>query len=155
MSIKFTRSLLFAGSLFLLPASFQPLLAAGISSMDTSTLEKATTSEKEKASATSQKMKESSATEKAKASAVSDKMKVSPASDKAKVNMATDKLSKINVNNADAKQLSMIKGIGSKTAQAIIDYREKYGDFTNLKDLVNVKGIGASTLEKIMPYLSL
>tara|TARA_R110001583_G_scaffold2382_3_gene17311 strand:- start:1296 stop:1736 length:441 start_codon:yes stop_codon:yes gene_type:complete len=146
MSIKFTRSLLFAASLFLLPASFQPLLAAGLSSMDTSTLEKATTNENVKASATSEKMKESSATEKAKASAVSDK---------AKVNMGTDKLSKINVNSADAKQLAMIKGIGSKTAQAIIDYREKYGDFTNLKDLVNVKGIGASTLEKIMPYLSL
>ena len=155
MSIKFTRSLLFAASLFLLPASFQSLLAAGLSSMDTSTLEKATTNEKVKASATSEKMKESATSEKMKESSATEKAKASAVSDKAKVNMGTDKLSKINVNSADAKQLAMIKGIGSKTAQAIIDYREKYGDFTNLKDLVNVKGIGASTLEKIMPYLSL
>ena len=56
---------------------------------------------------------------------------------------------KVNVNTADAEQLSdALKGIGLKKAQAIVDYREKNGDFTTLQDIENVKGIGASTIEK-------
>ncbi|MEL0657597.1 helix-hairpin-helix domain-containing protein [Psychromonas arctica] len=68
---------------------------------------------------------------------------------------AATKISSIDVNSASLDQLTSISGVGPKTAQSIIDYRDQYGDFTDLKDLVNVKGIGASTLEKIMPYLSL
>jgi len=64
-------------------------------------------------------------------------------------------IEKVNINSADVSQLSMIKGIGSKKAQAIIDYRTTNGNFTALEDLTKVKGIGQSTLKKILPFLTL
>ena len=68
---------------------------------------------------------------------------------------STEAVSKINLNTATAYQLTAIKGVGTKTADAIIAYRETNGDFSNLTDLTNIKGIGPSTLTKITPYLSL
>ncbi|HEY5715382.1 MAG TPA: helix-hairpin-helix domain-containing protein [Psychromonas sp.] len=62
---------------------------------------------------------------------------------------------KININMATIQQLATIKGIGDKKAQAIIDYREVNGDFTDLTELVNVKGIGEATLKKIEPFITL
>ena len=56
---------------------------------------------------------------------------------------------KININNADAHTLaSSIKGIGLKKAQAIVDYREAYGPFSNIQDLASVSGIGEKTVAK-------
>jgi len=60
----------------------------------------------------------------------------------------------VNVNTATAEQLQEVKGIGAKTAAAIVAYREAHGVFSSLDDLAKVKGIGARTLEKIRPYLS-
>jgi len=65
------------------------------------------------------------------------------------------KTSQININNADLSHLSMIKGIGSKKAQEIIDYRNAHGPFVTLQALTNVKGIGQSTLTKITPFVTL
>ncbi|WP_022942342.1 ComEA family DNA-binding protein [Psychromonas hadalis] len=62
---------------------------------------------------------------------------------------------KININQANNQQLAAIKGIGTKKAQAIIDYRDANGDFVSLEELVKVKGIGKSTLTKITPFVSL
>ncbi|WP_028862330.1 ComEA family DNA-binding protein [Psychromonas aquimarina] len=62
---------------------------------------------------------------------------------------------KININSANAEQLSVINGIGNKKAQAIVDYRENNGDFLNIDELINVKGIGQSTLKKITPFVTL
>lgn len=63
---------------------------------------------------------------------------------------------KINVNKASAKELSSsLKGIGSKKGQAIVDYRNKHGNFTDLKSLKKVEGIGQSLLDKISPHLTL
>lgn len=56
---------------------------------------------------------------------------------------------KININSADAHTLaSSIKGIGLKKAQAIVDYRETYGPFSNIQDLASVSGIGEKTVAK-------
>ena len=56
---------------------------------------------------------------------------------------------KININSADAHTLaSSIKGIGLKKAQAIVDYREAYGPFSNIQDLSSVSGIGEKTVAK-------
>ena len=55
----------------------------------------------------------------------------------------------ININTADAETIaSNLKGIGLKKAQAIIEYRESYGPFHDVEELLEVKGIGKSTLEK-------
>ncbi|MDR1460544.1 MAG: helix-hairpin-helix domain-containing protein [Campylobacteraceae bacterium] len=56
---------------------------------------------------------------------------------------------KIDINNADVKTLSSIKGLGEKKAEAIIDYRDKNGKFKSVDELLNVKGIGKKLLEKI------
>lgn len=66
-----------------------------------------------------------------------------------------NKIEKINLNTATTEQLSEIKGIGVKKAQAIVDYRKTNGQFTSLQQLTNVKGIGEGILEKIAPYLAL
>jgi len=54
----------------------------------------------------------------------------------------------VDVNTADAATISAeLKGIGLTKAQAIIEYREKYGPFKAPEDLSLVKGIGERTVE--------
>lgn len=62
---------------------------------------------------------------------------------------------KVDLNRADAAALARVKGIGAKTAQAIIEHRRSHGDFRKLRDLLQVKGIGEKKLEKLAPYLIL
>lgn len=54
----------------------------------------------------------------------------------------------ININRANEAALISLNGIGSSKAQAIILYREMFGDFKSVDDLAKVKGIGAKTVEK-------
>ena len=55
----------------------------------------------------------------------------------------------VNVNTADAQTLSdSLKGIGLVKAQAIVNYRNKNGEFKSISDLTKVSGIGEKTLEK-------
>lgn len=62
---------------------------------------------------------------------------------------------KISINTATLEQLCTLNGIGSSTAQKIIDYRNEHGLFQNLEDLMNVKGIGKAKYEKIVEQISL
>ena len=55
----------------------------------------------------------------------------------------------IDVNSADAQTLATLKGIGTKKAQAIVDYRNKNGAFKSVADLTNVKGIGSQFLARL------
>jgi competence protein ComEA len=56
---------------------------------------------------------------------------------------------KININTADAKEISnSLKGIGLKKAAAIIEYRKTYGPFQNIEELTSVSGIGNATVKK-------
>ncbi len=59
----------------------------------------------------------------------------------------------ININSADKNSLMKLPGIGEKTAQKIIDYRNKMRKFNSVKDLMNVKGIQKARLEKIKKYI--
>ncbi|MDE9452280.1 ComEA family DNA-binding protein [Xenorhabdus bovienii] len=55
----------------------------------------------------------------------------------------------ININTANAEQLvKELNGVGAKKAQAIIEYREKYGQFTAIEQLQEVQGIGPALIEK-------
>ena len=54
----------------------------------------------------------------------------------------------ININTATSEQLTALKGIGLKKAQAIVSYRNQNGQFASATDLANVKGIGIKTVEK-------
>tara|TARA_Y100000034_G_C6747885_1_gene332257 strand:+ start:455 stop:760 length:306 start_codon:yes stop_codon:yes gene_type:complete len=61
----------------------------------------------------------------------------------------------LNINHATVEQLMALKGIGKKKAQAIVSYREEYGAFITVSDLVNVKGIGEKILDDNASLLSI
>ncbi len=61
---------------------------------------------------------------------------------------------RININTANMQQLQELPYIGGNRAKEIIKYREKYGPFQNLDDLLEVKTIGEKSLEAIRPYLT-
>ena len=56
---------------------------------------------------------------------------------------------KININIADAKQLTRLKGIGKTRAKSIVAYRKLHGKFHSVDDLTNVKGFSKKTVAKI------
>lgn len=60
----------------------------------------------------------------------------------------------VNINRADEGELTSLQGIGSSKAQAIILYREMFGDFKTVDELAKVKGIGAKTIENNRSRLS-
>ena len=54
----------------------------------------------------------------------------------------------LNINTANAEQLTQMQGIGTKKAEAIVRYREEHGPFASLDSLTMVRGIGEATIEK-------
>ena len=53
----------------------------------------------------------------------------------------------IDINHANIKELSTLKGIGAKKADAIIKYRKAHC-FKKVEEIIKVKGIGKKFLEK-------
>ena len=60
---------------------------------------------------------------------------------------------RININTASKSELMKLPGIGTKTADKIINHRIVYGKFDSIYDLEDVKGIGPKTMEKVRPYV--
>lgn len=62
----------------------------------------------------------------------------------------------VNINSANAQALAQgLKGVGLSRAQEIVRYRETFGPFASIDELVEVKGVGLSTLEKNRAVLTL
>lgn len=59
----------------------------------------------------------------------------------------------INLNTAKLEELVNLPGIGPKTAQNIIDYRDLHKRFNNINELLKVKNIGEAKLAKIKKYI--
>ena len=62
---------------------------------------------------------------------------------------------KININTAGVNELIRLPGIGETKAKSIIAYREAYGGFVAIEEIMEVKGIGQSTFEKIKDLITI
>ena len=60
----------------------------------------------------------------------------------------------MNINTATAEQLASLPGIGPKTAERILEYRQKNGSFKKIEELMNVKGIGEKSFLRIKDLIT-
>ncbi|HED24487.1 MAG TPA: hypothetical protein ENN91_05115, partial [Firmicutes bacterium] len=56
---------------------------------------------------------------------------------------------KININHASAQELTALPGIGTVRAEQIVAHREKFGPFTDIREIMDVSGIGEKTFENL------
>lgn len=62
---------------------------------------------------------------------------------------------KLDLNTASIEQLVALPGIGSYTAQKIVQYRDRLGGYLTLEQLNEIKGLNPELLEKISKYIHL
>ena len=72
-----------------------------------------------------------------------------------KAKPAASASSPINLNTATQAQLETLPGVGSRTAQLIVEHRQKNGGFKKIEELMNIKGIGEKSFLKIKPLVTL
>lgn len=68
---------------------------------------------------------------------------------------ATGQNRKVNINSSTSAELEALPRIGPTLAKRIVEYRNKHGEFSQVRDLIKVKGIGKSTLKELEPYVAL
>ena len=62
---------------------------------------------------------------------------------------------KFHLNRVTKEELLTINGVGEKTAEAILQYREQIGGFTEMEQLLEVDGIGDKRYAVLCEYLTL
>ena len=60
----------------------------------------------------------------------------------------------VDLNRATLAELDTLPGVGPRTAQRIVEYREEHGGFTRLEELMNVRGIGERTFLRLKPLVT-
>lgn len=55
----------------------------------------------------------------------------------------------VDLNRAGKEELMTLPGIGASRAEAIIRYRQEYGDFAHIEEIMNISGIKEKAFEKI------
>jgi len=71
------------------------------------------------------------------------------------INEQSDFSIKVSINESDEDDLVALPGIGPSTAGKIIKYREEFGKFNSIDELMNVKGIGPKTFEKLKEFIDI
>ena len=61
--------------------------------------------------------------------------------------------SAININKASALELEKLPGIGTKTAQAIVEHREKFGKFRKPEYVMLVQGISDKQFRELQSLI--
>ena len=59
----------------------------------------------------------------------------------------------LNLNQATKEELESLPGIGPGKAEDILAYREAFGPFSSLDDLLEIEGIGQKTLDSLREFL--
>ena len=60
----------------------------------------------------------------------------------------------VNINTADEAVLDELPGVGPVTAEAIVEYRNQVGSFSQVEDLLEVRGIGDAKLEALIDLVT-
>lgn len=60
-----------------------------------------------------------------------------------------DDMGRLDINMASRDELIKLKGIGEKTADKIIKFREENGDFQAVEELVHINGISINTVKEL------
>lgn len=60
---------------------------------------------------------------------------------------------KVDINRASLAEIEGLPGISRKTAESVIETRDRLGGFRSSRDLLQVKGIKEKRLKKILPFL--
>ena len=60
----------------------------------------------------------------------------------------------VNINTADASQLSYLPRVGEKAAERVVEFRTAHGPFHKTTDLMQVKGFGEKKYESISSFLT-
>ncbi|CUS48934.1 MAG: competence protein ComEA [Idiomarinaceae bacterium HL-53] len=65
-------------------------------------------------------------------------------------------MERVNINNATAEELAKkLKGVGVARARAIVELRERLGQFSDVEQLLEVRGIGVRTLNANRDHIDL
>lgn len=76
------------------------------------------------------------------------KIKISPTA-------GIDQVPKVDINLAGTDELMQVPGFNQSMAENIVQFREEYGAFESLDQLLWIKGFGEKKLEDVRPYLEL
>ena len=60
----------------------------------------------------------------------------------------------IDINSATVADLEGLPGIGRRTAERIVEHRQKNGAFKKIEELMNVKGIGEKSFLRLKPLIT-
>ena len=72
----------------------------------------------------------------------------------AKAKPAASPAAPVNLNTATVAQLEALPGVGTRTAQLIVEHRQKNGGFKKIEELMNIKGIGEKSFLKLKPMVT-
>ena len=64
------------------------------------------------------------------------------------------KAATVDLNSASVTDLESLPGVGRRTAERIVEYRQKNGSFKKIEELMNVKGIGEKSFLKLKPLIA-
>jgi competence protein ComEA len=59
----------------------------------------------------------------------------------------------VNINTAGVDELKTLPGVGPKTAEAIMAYRQEHGPFQRPEDLMEIRGIGEKKLARMREWV--